>query len=94
MRRCSRRFITLLLGVTHYEFPLGTGAVLIAARVARAMHTTSLSSYLLIFFCFYRNRALKSPKIEPSLLIPEILSSKHTAKLQVEETLKGGGKGR
>ena len=40
------------------------------------------------------NRALKSPKIEPSLLIPEILSSKHTAKLQVEETLKGGGKGR
>ena len=50
MRRGCLRFISLLLGVTQYEFPLRTGAVLIAARVARALHTTSLSDYVLLFY--------------------------------------------
>ena len=49
MRRGCLRFISLLLGVTQYESPLGTGAVLPAARGARALHTTSLSDYLLLF---------------------------------------------
>ena len=39
----------MLLGVIQYDSPLGTGAVLVAASVARALHTTTLSDYLLIF---------------------------------------------
>ena len=49
MRRGCLRFISLLLGVTQYESPLRTGAVFIAARAARALHTTSLSDYVLLF---------------------------------------------
>ena len=63
MRRCCLRFITLMLGVTQYESPLGTGAVLVAARVARALHTTSLSDYLLIFFCFNKQFVLRKGTI-------------------------------
>ena len=48
----SNRIITLMLGVAQYDSPLGTVAVLVAARVARALHTTTLSDYLLIFFCY------------------------------------------
>ena len=75
MRRCCLRFITLMLGVTQYESPLGTGAVLVAARVARALHTTSLSDYLLIFFCFNKHFVFFTRQ-ETILPLPPLLPKK------------------